>query len=125
MTAVTRLASLSITRRNVLASFAGKMLTALLSLAFTPLFSRLLGMEAYGLIGFSITLNAALNLLDMGFSATMNREMAQLTVPLTASADLLTVSGSVKIPSERAATEPDSPGNIKVFEDALTQLRRG
>ena len=36
MTAVARLTQLSITRRNVLASFAGKMLTALLSLAFTP-----------------------------------------------------------------------------------------
>jgi O-antigen/teichoic acid export membrane protein len=84
MSALSRLAALSVTRRNVLASFAGKMSTALLSLAFTPLFSRLLGIEAYGLIGFSVTLNAALNLLDMGFSATMNREMAQLTVPLAA-----------------------------------------
>ena len=102
MIAVTRLASLSITRRNVLASFAGKMLTALLSLAFTPLFSRLLGMEAYGLIGFSITLNAALNLLDMGFSATMNREMAQLTVPLGVGADLSAGNGRVAIPAERA-----------------------
>ncbi|MCW3055720.1 MAG: hypothetical protein JWN14_4890 [Chthonomonadales bacterium] len=95
---VTRLASLSITRRNVLASFAGKMLTALLSLAFTPLFSRILGIEAYGLIGFNVTLNAALNLLDMGFSATMNREMAHLTVPLTGS----TGGASVQIPPERA-----------------------
>ncbi|MCW3101004.1 MAG: hypothetical protein JWL77_6622 [Chthonomonadaceae bacterium] len=100
MTAVTRLTKLSITRRNVLASFAGKMLTALLSLAFTPLFSRLLGIEAYGLIGFSVTLNAALNLLDMGFSATMNREMAQLTVPRegVGPAD----SATVQIPMERA-----------------------
>lgn len=102
MTAVHRLAALSLTRRNVLASFAGKMLTALLSLAITPLFSRILGIEAYGLIGFSVTLNAALNLLDMGFSATMNREMAQLTAPLSADESLSGHSGGVEIPAERA-----------------------
>jgi O-antigen/teichoic acid export membrane protein len=102
MTAVKRISALSLTRRNVLATFAGKMLTALLSLAFIPLFSRLLGMEAYGLIGFSITLNAALNLLDMGFSATMNREMAQLTVPLMAGELQPTDGSRVEIPVERA-----------------------
>ena len=103
ITAVSRLTALSITRRNVLASFAGKMLTALLSLAFTPLFSRMLGMEAYGLIGFSVTLNAALNLLDMGFSATMNREMAQLTVPLAAGTIQAARKVGVEIPPDRAA----------------------
>lgn len=30
-----------------------------------------------------------------------------------------------KIPSERAASEPDTPDIIKIFEDALAQLRRG
>ncbi len=30
-----------------------------------------------------------------------------------------------KIPSERAASEPDSPENIRLFEGALAQLRRG
>jgi hypothetical protein len=29
-----------------------------------------------------------------------------------------------KVPSEKAATEPDTPDNIRIFEDALTQLRR-
>jgi len=28
-----------------------------------------------------------------------------------------------KIPSEQAASEPDSPGNIQAFEAALNQLR--
>lgn len=97
-TVLARLASLSITRRNVLAAFAGKILTALLSLACTPLFSKLLGIEAYGLIGFNVTLNTALNLLDMGFSATMNREMARLTVPLEGG----TGNTGVEIPAERA-----------------------
>ncbi|HXQ17171.1 MAG TPA: hypothetical protein VN814_21355 [Caulobacteraceae bacterium] len=30
-----------------------------------------------------------------------------------------------KIPSERAATEPDSPAHIQAFEQALKQLRAG
>ena len=30
-----------------------------------------------------------------------------------------------KIPSERAASEPDSPDNIRIFEGALAQLRAG
>jgi hypothetical protein len=29
-----------------------------------------------------------------------------------------------KLSSERAAAEPDSPTNIKLFEDALVQLRK-
>ncbi len=102
MSVVKHLGSLSLTRRNVLASFAGKMLTALLSLACTPLFSKLLGIEAYGLIGFSVTLNAALNLLDMGFSATMNREMAHLTVPIGDGNRASGGGSSVEIPAERA-----------------------
>ncbi len=102
MTFATRLSALSLTRRNVLFSFTGRILTALLSLAFTPLYSRILGIEAYGLVGFSITLNAALNLLDMGFSATMNREMARLTVPLPDAGSGMESRGGVLIPPERA-----------------------
>ena len=29
-----------------------------------------------------------------------------------------------KVPSEKAASEPDTPENIRIFEDALAQLRR-
>src|SRR5579884_3671135 len=53
-----------------------------MSLAFIPVYTRLMGMEAYGLVGFSAVLNATFSLLDMGLSPTMNREMARLSAHL-------------------------------------------
>ncbi len=46
-------------------------------LAFTPLYLKLLGVEAYGLIGFYSTLLAMLAFADMGFTATLTREIAR------------------------------------------------
>ncbi len=39
------------TRNNVLANLAGRSCTAVLSLLFVPVYLRLLGVEAYGLVG--------------------------------------------------------------------------
>ncbi|ALG68705.1 oligosaccharide flippase family protein [Beggiatoa leptomitoformis] len=51
-----------------------------MSLAFVPVYIHFLGIEAYGLIGFFTTLIAMFALLDMGLSATLNREIAKLSV---------------------------------------------
>jgi len=64
-------------KANIIANFAGKGWTALMSLAFVPLYIKFLGIEAYGLIGFFVTLQALFGLLDMGLSATLNRELAR------------------------------------------------
>jgi len=69
----------SLVKRNVAANFAGKGWSALMSLAFIPVYTRLMGMEAYGLVGFSALLNATFGLLDMGLSPSTNREMARLS----------------------------------------------
>ncbi len=50
---------------------------AIVSLACVPWFIRLLGIESYGLIGFYVTLQAAVGLLDLGLGATINREVAR------------------------------------------------
>ncbi len=69
-------------KRNILANFAGSGWMILLNLAFVPVYLRLMGIEAYGLVGVFAILQAALNLLDMGLSPTINREMARyLTRP--------------------------------------------
>ncbi|HZP83013.1 MAG TPA: oligosaccharide flippase family protein [Chthonomonadaceae bacterium] len=68
---------ISVLKRNILANFVGKGWVALMNLAFVPLYIKYLGIEAYGLVGFNLTLNLFLFLLDMGLSATMNREMAR------------------------------------------------
>jgi O-antigen/teichoic acid export membrane protein len=62
---------------NLVANFVGQGWTALMALAFVPLYIRFLGIEAYGLIGFYAMLQAAFQVLDLGLSQTMNREMAR------------------------------------------------
>jgi O-antigen/teichoic acid export membrane protein len=64
-------------QRNILANFAGKGLSVLAFLVFVPLYIRFLGIEAYGLIGIFASLQAIFGLLDLGLSATLNRELAR------------------------------------------------
>ncbi len=65
---------------NLLANFAGTGWSTLMGLIFIPLYIRFMGIEAYGLIGFYIALQGALQILDFGLSPTMNREMARYSV---------------------------------------------
>ncbi len=64
-------------KRNLIANYLGQGWTALMGLAFIPLYIKYLGMEAYGLIGLFAVLQAWLNLLDMGMAPTLGREMAR------------------------------------------------
>ncbi|HEY3490304.1 MAG TPA: oligosaccharide flippase family protein [Candidatus Deferrimicrobiaceae bacterium] len=64
-------------KKNFIANLAGSGWTALLGLACTPLYIKFLGMEAYGLIGFYLTMNGVIQILDLGLSPTMTREMAR------------------------------------------------
>jgi O-antigen/teichoic acid export membrane protein len=66
-------------KKNVLANFLGQGWTALMGIAFVPLYIKYLGMEAYGLIGVFAMLQAWLALLDMGMTPTLSREMARYT----------------------------------------------
>jgi O-antigen/teichoic acid export membrane protein len=66
-------------KKNVIANYLGQGWTALMGIAFVPLYIKYLGMEAYGLIGVFAMLQAWLTLLDMGMTPTLNREMARYT----------------------------------------------
>lgn len=66
-------------RRNLLANFAGFGWVAIVQFACVPFYIHFLGVEAYGLVGFYLTLQAALLVLDLGLSPTINREMARHT----------------------------------------------
>lgn len=66
-------------KRNILAGFLGQGWTAVMGVAFVPLYIRYLGMESYGLIGVFAIMQAWLSLLDMGMTPTLNREMARFT----------------------------------------------
>lgn len=66
---------------NLVAGLLGGIWSTLLQLAAVPIYLYLLGAEAYGLIGFHLVLTAALKVLDLGLSATVNRELARATAP--------------------------------------------
>ena len=72
--------STSSVRHNIAANFAGKAWRGVFSLAFVPIYIQLMGVEVYGLIGIFMSLTALLGLLDMGLSATLNRELSRLSV---------------------------------------------
>ena len=64
-------------KRNLVANFAGRGWSALMGLAFIPLYIRFMGIEAYGLVGFFTTLQAVFTLFDLGLTTTLNRELAR------------------------------------------------
>jgi O-antigen/teichoic acid export membrane protein len=71
---------MTLLKRNIAANFAGSLWQALMSLIFIPIYIRLMGIEAWGLIGIFATLQTIFGLLDVGLSSTLNREMARLSV---------------------------------------------
>ena len=65
--------------RNIAANAAGAAVGLAVLLTAVPLYLRLLGAEAYGLVGLFATLMAAATALDLGLGATLNREVARMT----------------------------------------------
>ncbi len=64
-------------RRNVIANYLGKGISSLVSLACIPLYLRLLGPDAWGLVAFYLAVQTILPMLDLGLKTTLNRELAQ------------------------------------------------
>jgi O-antigen/teichoic acid export membrane protein len=63
-------------RHNLLANLGGKGLTLIISLICVPIYIRFLGIGGYGLIGIWMTLETVANIIDLGLSPTITREMA-------------------------------------------------
>lgn len=63
--------------RNLIAGLVNSVWSALIGLAVVPFYLKYLGIEAYGLIGFFVTTQSLLQLLDMGMAPTINREVAR------------------------------------------------
>jgi len=66
-------------RSNIIANYAGSIWGGVISLLVVPLYIKFLGIEAYGLIGFYVSLQILLSLLDMGLGAAVQREVARNT----------------------------------------------
>jgi O-antigen/teichoic acid export membrane protein len=71
---------------NTAANLSARVWTAVVHLAFVPLYVSYLGIEAYGLIGVFTSLLALFALLDLGLSTTLNRELAKLSADAGAGA---------------------------------------
>lgn len=63
--------------RNIGANVIGRAWMMLMSFAFVPIYINLLGVESYAIIGFFATLMVVFSVLDLGLSATLNRELAR------------------------------------------------
>jgi len=63
-------------KKNVIANYLSSICTSVVGLVFVPVYIKFIGIEAYGLVGFFVTLQAITGLFDMGLSTTLNREMA-------------------------------------------------
>lgn len=67
-------------QRNILANIVSRVWGVASIYLFVPLYLKFLGIEAFGLVGFYSTLLSVLTFADMGFTATLTREMARLSV---------------------------------------------
>lgn len=64
-------------RINVIANLVGQAWSSVIGLIFVPIYIGLMGFDSYGLIGLYISLQSIFQILDLGLSPTMNREMAR------------------------------------------------
>lgn len=64
-------------RTNILSNYAGQLWMALMAVAFLPLYIRVLGMEAFGLVGLMLSLQAISQLFDFGIGGAVNRELSR------------------------------------------------
>jgi O-antigen/teichoic acid export membrane protein len=64
-------------RTNILANYAGQIWMALMGVVFIPLYIKMLGMEAFGLVGLMLSIQALSMLFDLGMGGVLNRELAR------------------------------------------------
>ena len=64
-------------RVNILANYAGQIWMAAMGVAFLPLYIRILGMEAFGLVGLMLSFQSILQLFDFGIGGATNRELSR------------------------------------------------
>jgi O-antigen/teichoic acid export membrane protein len=67
--------------RNIVANLIGGFWIGALTIVITPLQINLLGIEAYGFLGFIMALQVAVGMLDLGLSGTLTRQIASDASP--------------------------------------------
>jgi O-antigen/teichoic acid export membrane protein len=87
------------TKINVTANFVSSVWIAFLSIIFVPYYLDYIGVESYGLIGFFITIQAFIILLDFGLSTTLNRELARLSALEDPAQEMHDLKRTLEIPN--------------------------
>jgi O-antigen/teichoic acid export membrane protein len=64
-------------KSNIIANYLGTAWISLFSILLIPFYLKVLGPEAYGLVGFFLAFRASLTILDFGLSAYSTREVAR------------------------------------------------
>jgi len=64
-------------RTSILANYAGQAWIAVMGIAFMPQYIRLLGMEAFGLVGMMLSFTAILQVFDFGIGGAANRALSR------------------------------------------------
>ena len=66
-------------RVNIVANATSAAWSAVAQIVCIPIYLKIMGAEAYGLVGFYATLQMSLQIFDLGLSPTLNRELARCT----------------------------------------------
>jgi O-antigen/teichoic acid export membrane protein len=88
---------MDVLKRNLVANLAGTLWFGGVTVALVPVYVRLLGIEAFGLIAFQTTLAGIIALCDLGLSLATNRELARLSVSPAGAAESRSVTRTTEI----------------------------
>lgn len=64
-------------RINILSNYAGQIWMAVMAVMFLPLYIRILGIEAFGLVGLMLSFQSISQLFDFGIGGATNRELSR------------------------------------------------
>ena len=84
-------------QKNISVNYASQAYVAIIGILMLPIYLRLMGAEAYGLIGFFTLLQAWFNLLDLGLSSTISRETARFKGGVLSATNLRQVLRALEI----------------------------
>lgn len=84
-------------QRNILFNYISQGYAALIGVVVLPWYFKIMGAEAYGLIGFFTLLQSLFSLLDLGLTSTMTRQSARLTGGGISESEYVSLFGLLRI----------------------------
>ncbi len=88
---------MNVLRANIIANYLGTAWISLFSLLLIPFYLKVLGPEAYGLIGVFLAFRASLTILDCGLSAYSTREIARRKASIHAKSKIVSYVKTIEL----------------------------